>query len=77
MVDRQLSEGKPVLVASRPKKHKREDMPHNLEPSHAYEIVSVAGEKIYLRNPWNRRDPDPISAAEFAANMQPGYATLK
>ena len=77
VLDLQLREGKPVLGASRPKKHDRENMPHNLEPSHAYEVVAVTGERIHLRNPWNRRHPDPISAAEFTANMEPCYATLK
>lgn len=55
--DRQVREGKPVLVASRLKKQDREEMPYDLEPGHAYEVVAVADGKVQLRNPWNRRTP--------------------
>jgi len=73
----QLKNGKPVLVASRPKKHEHEDLPHELEPSHAYEVVAVTDGRIYLRNPYNWGDPDAISTIDFTANMQPDYTTLK
>jgi hypothetical protein len=76
-LDHQLRNGKPVLVASRPKRHDHEEMPYNLEDSHAYEVVGADDEKIVLRNPWGHQHPEAIRAAEFASNMQPNYATLK
>ncbi len=77
VLDRQLREGKPVLAASRARESEKEKLPYELEPSHAYEVVAVSDEKIHLRNPWNRANPGAIKAADFTANMQPNYATLK
>jgi hypothetical protein len=72
----QLTEGKPVLVGSRRKTHDKEQMPHRLEPGHVYEVTGVEKGKILLRNPWNRRDPEPMETEEFARNMSRYYSTL-
>ncbi len=74
---RQLRDRNPVLVASRTQENEKERLPHKLEPCHAYEVVAVTDEKIHLRNPWNRADPDVISAKDFTTDMQLNYATLK
>ena len=52
-------------------------MPLELEASHAYEVVAVTNERIVLRNPWNHQHPEPMSPAEFRANLEPAYTTLK
>jgi len=76
-LDRQLRDAKPVLVSSRRKADDAEKMPHKLIGSHVYEVVAVVDEKIHLHNPWNHRHPKPMTAAEFSANMEPDYTTLK
>jgi hypothetical protein len=72
----QLADGKPVLVSSRQKTHDREHMPHRLEPGHVYEVTGVEEGKILLRNPWNRRHPEPMETDEFARNISHLYSTL-
>jgi hypothetical protein len=72
----QLADGKPVLVGSRPEAYKRELLPHRLEASHMYEVTGVDKGKIILRNPWNRKHPEPMETNEFARNMSPYYTTL-
>jgi hypothetical protein len=72
----QLAEGKPVLVDSRRKTHDKEQMPHRLESGHVYEVIGVEQGKILLRNPWNRRHPEPMETGEFARNMSRYYSTL-
>jgi hypothetical protein len=47
----QLTNGKPILVSSRPKTYEGERMPHRLEPEHVYEVTEVEKGKIVLRNP--------------------------
>ncbi len=74
---RQLQDSKPVLVSSRAPHHDDEIMPFDLEDSHAYELVAVSDDKFVLRNPWNLKHPEAMRPSEFAANMQPFYATLK
>lgn len=77
LIREQLADGKPVLVSSRPQDRKGEVLPHNLEPSHAYEVVGVEKGKIVLRNPWNDDHPEPMETDEFARNMNPYYSTLR
>ncbi len=77
LFERQLRSQKPVLAASRRRVDDNERLPHNLEPAHAYEVVAVTGNKIKLRNPWNHKHPKAMTPAEFAANMEPDYTTLK
>jgi hypothetical protein len=72
----QLANGKPVLVDSRKKTHQRETLPHKLEPEHVYEVTGVEEGRILLRNPWNRKDPEPMETDEFARNMSRYYSTL-
>jgi hypothetical protein len=72
----QLADGKPVLVSSRPKTHKRESLPHGLEAEHVYEVTGVEKGKIILRNPWNKDHPQPMETHEFARNMSRYYSTL-
>ncbi|MGE5288024.1 MAG: hypothetical protein ACM3ML_12645 [Micromonosporaceae bacterium] len=73
---RQLRENKPILVSARPEKEKGEELPHNLEASHVYEVVDIVEDKIVMRNPWNRQQPEPMSPEQFVANMRHTYATL-
>ena len=77
VLTRQLRDRKPVLVASRDEHYEDEKLPHRLEISHVYEVVSANDEKIQLRNPWNYKHPEPMTPAEFVANMEPRYTTLK
>jgi hypothetical protein len=72
----QLTDNKPVLVSSRQKSHERETLPYKLEPEHVYEVTSVKEGRILLRNPWNRKDPEPMETDEFARNMSRYYSTL-
>jgi hypothetical protein len=76
LIRTQLTEGKPVLVCSRPKMHEREQMPHDLEAEHVYEVTAVEKGKINLRNPWNYKHPEPMETDEFARNMSRYYSTL-
>ena len=34
-------------------------------------------DRIHLRNPWNRRHPDPLTIDEFKAHIRPRYTTLE
>jgi hypothetical protein len=72
----QLTDGKPVLVNSRPEAYDGEILPHNLDASHVYEVTGVEKGKIVLRNPWNDRHPEPMETEEFARNMSGYYSTL-
>jgi hypothetical protein len=72
----QLDESKPVLVSSRDEAYEGEDLPHNLEPAHIYEVTNIDKGKLVLRNPWNHDHPDPMETEEFARNMRPLYTTL-
>jgi hypothetical protein len=74
---RQLREGKPILVASRPRANENERLPHNLEPGHVYEVVAVTNEGVALRNPWNRKHPEILSSSGFIMNMKAEYTTLR
>jgi hypothetical protein len=77
LIRTQLDAGKPVLVSSREKTHRREMLPHRLEEGHVYEVTAVEKGKIVLRNPWNYKHPEPMETDEFARNMSPYYSTLK
>jgi hypothetical protein len=72
----QLADGKPVLVSSRDAAYDGEILPHKLVPAHVYEVTGVEKGKIALRNPWNRKHPEPMETAEFARNMDRFYTTL-
>jgi hypothetical protein len=72
----QLNDGKPVLVGSRRERYQDELLPHNLEAEHVYEVTGIEKGKILLRNPWNRKEPEPMETEEFARNMNRYYSTL-
>jgi hypothetical protein len=74
---RQLRDKKPVLAASRRRADESDRLPHNLEPSHVYEVVAAKDDRIMLRNPWNHKHPEAMTSAEFTANMESDYTTLK
>ena len=66
----------PVLVCSRQEAYEREMLPHDLEAEHVYEVTGVEKGKVILRNPWNRKHPEPMETEEFARNMSHYYSTL-
>jgi hypothetical protein len=72
----QLADGKPVLVGSRKLEPEEEVLPHGLEDRHVYEVTDVDKGKIILRNPWNRKHPEPMETHEFVRNMSSYYSTL-
>jgi hypothetical protein len=72
----QLTEGKPVLVSSRPEEYRGEILPHDLAVEHVYEVTGVEKGQIILRNPWNHKHPQPMESSEFARNMSRYYSTL-
>jgi hypothetical protein len=72
----QLADVKPVLVGSRRLRPEEEVLPHDLEDEHVYEVTGVEKGKIILRNPWNRKHPEPMETDEFARNMSSYYSTL-
>lgn len=56
----QLADRKPVLVGTRSSQANEPALPKRLAASHAYEVTDVDDQhRIHLRNPWNRRHPDP------------------
>jgi Calpain family cysteine protease len=61
----QLNAGKPVLVATRGLRVTNERLPKGIYAGHAYEVTKVENEKIYIRNPWGYRHPDPMDAKTF------------
>jgi len=73
---RQINDHKPLLVAARDEREEGEELPHNLEASHVYEVVGISNDKVVLHNPWNRQHPEPMSPEQFGANMKPTYTTL-
>lgn len=77
VIRRQLNDSKPMLVSSRPREYPQEELPHNLDPCHVYEVVGLDKGRIQLRNPWNRNHPDFMQAEEFQRNMRPWYVTLR
>jgi hypothetical protein len=72
----QLADRKPVLVGSRKLRPDEQVLPHGLEDGHVYEVTGVEKGKIILRNPWNRKHPEPMETDEFARNMRSYYSTL-
>ncbi|MFC9927008.1 hypothetical protein [Streptomyces sp. NPDC127190] len=75
-IQEKLSEGKPVLVATRPidTVNGEGDLPKSLVPGHVYEVLSFNNEEVRLHNPWNRYHPETLTAAEFTEYFQPkGY----
>ncbi|TDC82573.1 C2 family cysteine protease [Actinomadura sp. 7K507] len=84
--DRQLREeitdrlagNKPVLVGTRKLNVGETALPKKLSDGHVYEVTKVDDQgKLHLRNPWNRKHPEPMSIQEFKAGVRPRYTTLE
>lgn len=74
----QLAEKKPVLVGTRSVHRNEAPLDKDLISSHAYEVTEVDENGMFhLRNPWNRDHPEPVTMAEFRANVRPRYTTLE
>ncbi|WP_369077248.1 C2 family cysteine protease [Symbioplanes lichenis] len=69
-----LAAGNPVIVGSRPGYPNGE--PFGLVKGHAYEMVAVAQGKVWLRDPYDARHPDPMTIREFLDSMAPSFAYL-
>jgi hypothetical protein len=73
-----LDQDKPILAGTRPRREGERELPHGLVDSHAYEVVAMTdGNKIQMRNPWNRQHPEPMTPKQFMDNFQPYYTTLE
>ncbi|MGI5224178.1 C2 family cysteine protease [Actinoallomurus sp. CA-142502] len=73
-----LAEGKPILVGTRDRRPGEKQLTNNLVDGHAYEVTDVDNEgRIHLWNPWNKKQPYPLTAAQFRANIRPRYSTLE
>lgn len=73
-----LSENKPVLVGSLPRPKGDPPLPRKLSGGHVYEVTKIDDQgKLHLRNPWNRRHPEPMTIQEFKAGVRPRYSTLE
>lgn len=73
-----LQSDRPVLVGTRPLNEDEIQLPHKLNPGHAYEVIQVDDEnKLHLRNPWGRLHPEPMTALQFRENMASSYTTLE
>lgn len=73
-----LESARPILVGTRPKTPDEIELPHELEGSHAYEVVGIDDDfTIRLRNPWNHSHPEPMTAQQFRENIEPYYTTVE
>ena len=52
-------------------------IPHDLTPSHAYEVIGVRDGRITLHNPWGRDHPASLSIRDFLDNIVPFVSTLR
>ncbi|URM99381.1 C2 family cysteine protease [Actinomadura madurae] len=74
----QLSSNKPVLVGTRELREGETNLPKKLADSHAYEVTKIDDQgNFHLRNPWNKRHPQPMTIQEFRANIRPRYTSLE
>jgi hypothetical protein len=74
----QLADRNPVLVGTRSLGRNDPPLVKDLRPSHAYEVTKVDDQgRLHLRNPWNRRHPQPLTIGEFKASVRPRYTTLE
>lgn len=73
-----LSEGRPVLVGTRELKGNELLLPKRLVAGHVYEVTKVDEQgNFHLRNPWNGREPLPLTVKEFKACIWPPYTTME
>ncbi|GAA1781015.1 hypothetical protein [Actinomadura chokoriensis] len=73
-----LADHNPVLVGTRSLGKNESPLVKDLRPGHVYEITQVDDQgRLHLRNPWNRRHPQPLSISEFKASVRPLYTTLE
>ena len=66
----------PILVGTNSGDNEGE-MPHDLTPSHAYEVIGARDGRITLHNPWGRDHPAPLSVRDFLNNIVPFISTLR
>ncbi|MBO0803948.1 MAG: hypothetical protein J2P25_12855 [Nocardiopsaceae bacterium] len=67
-----LDSGRPILVGTRPLDEGEVQLPHKLNPGHAYEVIRVDDEnKLHLRNPWGRLHPEPMTAQQLREGISP------
>lgn len=74
-----LAAGSPVIAGTRPEgayPPGLASLPFGLYAQHAYEVVSVTGGLVQLRNPWGHEHPAPIPVRDFLNLMGSGYAHL-
>jgi Calpain family cysteine protease len=72
-----LEDHKPILVGTRARGDGEPPLTKKLAECHAYEVTKVDDQgRIHLRNPWNRRHPDPLTITEFTNYVRPRYSTL-
>ncbi|WP_327744572.1 hypothetical protein OHO28_28290 [Streptomyces europaeiscabiei] len=70
-LQQQLADNKPILAASRMLNEDadEEELPYELVPNHAYEVVGAQDGMVHLRNPWGVDDPEEMSTEEFIRNF--------
>lgn len=73
-----LSDNKPILVGTRPKRADEASLAKDLQECHAYEVTEIDDKGlINLRNPWNDLHPQPLTVQEFKDNVRPRYTTME
>ncbi|SNR52419.1 hypothetical protein SAMN06265355_103552 [Actinomadura mexicana] len=73
-----LSRGRPVLVGIRELDKDELLLPKRLVAGHAYEVTKVDDQgNFHLRNPWNDKQPLPLTVKDFKANIRPPYTTME
>lgn len=65
----------PVIVSTR-RGDDEGELPHDLVPSHAYEVVDVNDGRVTLHNPWGRTHPPPMDLRDMLDNISPLIASL-
>ncbi|WP_433533686.1 C2 family cysteine protease [Micromonospora sp. CA-263727] len=75
-----LASGSPVITGTRPKRAYpeaiRNRLPFGLVAGHAYEVIAATNGQVWLRNPWNRDHPAPMSVRDFLDLTSGSYAHL-
>jgi hypothetical protein len=73
-----LSDNKPILVGTLSRQEDEPPLAKDLVSSHAYEVINVDDKgMIHVRNPYNRRHPEPLTTKEFRENIRRRYTTLE
>ncbi|MFG2573357.1 hypothetical protein [Streptomyces sp. NPDC048481] len=73
-----LADGCPVIVATRHQEKGESPLPGKLVAGHAYELTAINEiGRFELRNPYNARDPQPLTFDELRDSILPNYVTLE